>query len=156
TVHHMSGKRGFVLRDALENDIAMGLLKAGERLDEATLAQRFGVSRTPIREALLQLATTGLVEIRPHRGAVVTQVGPSRLMEMFEVMAELEGMCGRLAARRADGADLAAVTAAQRDCRAAAEANDADGYYYANERFHHAIYQASRHRFLAEQATLMH
>jgi len=152
----MSGKRGFVLRDALENDIAMGVFKAGERLDEASLAQRFGVSRTPIREALLQLATTGLVELRPHRGAVVAQVGPSRLMEMFEVMAELEGMCGRLAARRADSSDLSALATAQGECRAAAEANDTDGYSYANERFHHAIYQASRNGFLAEQATLMH
>ncbi|MDJ1159118.1 GntR family transcriptional regulator [Chelatococcus sp. SYSU_G07232] len=151
-----TAKRRHDLRETLENEIATGALKAGERLDEMSLAKRFGVSRTPIREALLQLASTGLVEIRPHRGAVVAAVGPSRLMEMFEVMAEIEAMCGRLAARRLTAADLATLRTAQEECRAAAGNGDEGAYYLANERFHHAIYRASRNGFLAEQAAALH
>ena len=68
------------------------------------LATRFGVSRTPVREALMQLDAIGLIEIRPRRGAVVIDPGPHRVYEMFEVMAELEGLAGSLAARRLDKA----------------------------------------------------
>ena len=64
-------KRSDELRDEIEEEILTGLLRPGERLEEAQLAHRFGVSRTPIREALLQLAANGLVEFRPRRGAVV-------------------------------------------------------------------------------------
>ena len=88
------------LRDQIENEILTGDMPPGFRLDEVTLANRFGVSRTPIREALFQLASAGLIEIRPRRGAVVAEVGPERMVQMFEVMAGLEGMAGRLAAER--------------------------------------------------------
>jgi DNA-binding GntR family transcriptional regulator len=144
------------LRDELENEILTGALMPGERLDEVPLANRFGVSRTPIREALMQLASAGLVEIRPRRGAVVAELGPGRLVEMFEVMAELEGMAGRLAARRHTEADAAAIRAAHEACRAAAASGDCDAYYYENERFHLAIYAASHSGFLAEQCTALH
>ena len=77
------------LRDEIENGIVTGAFAPGERLDEVQLAKRFGVSRTPIREALMQLGAIGLVEIRPRRGAVVVDPGPDRIYEMFEVMAEL-------------------------------------------------------------------
>ena len=90
------------LRESIEEEIATGKLLPGTRLDEVELATRFGVSRTPIREALRLLLGEGLVETRPQRGAVVAQVTPQRLIEMFEVMAELEAMCARLAARRID------------------------------------------------------
>jgi DNA-binding GntR family transcriptional regulator len=152
----MPGLRGIELRDALEDLIATGEFRPGERLDEIGLAGRFGVSRTPIREALHQLSAAGLVEIRPHRGAIVADVGPARLVEMFEVMAELEGMAGRLAARRLTSAHEAAILAAHQACESAARAGDPDAYYYENERFHAAIYAASRNGFLAEQALALH
>ena len=97
----MSAKRSDALRDHLEEDILTGALRPGDRLDEMSLAERFGVSRTPIREALFHLAAAGLIDNRPKRGAIVAEIGPRQLVEMFEVMAELEGMCARLAARRA-------------------------------------------------------
>src|SRR5437763_67865 len=100
------------LRESIEEEIATGRLLPGTRLDEVELAKRFGVSRTPIREALRLLLGEGLVETRPQRGAVVAQVTPQRLIEMFEVMAELEAMCARLAARRMSDAELAEVEAA--------------------------------------------
>lgn len=152
----MTDKRPLNLRDALEEEIATGRLGPGERLDEVSLGQRFGVSRTPIREALQQLAAVGLVEIRPHRGAVVAAADPHRLVEMFEVMAELEGMAVRLAARRHTEADMARIRAAHEACRQAASKGDTDAYYYENERFHHAIYEASQNDFLIEQCRLLH
>ena len=96
----MSDHQAIQIKQALEQEIVVGQLPPGKRLDEVQLAERFQVSRTPIREALQLLAANGLVQRFPRRGAFVTEIGIDSLIEMFEVMAELEGMCGRLAARR--------------------------------------------------------
>jgi DNA-binding GntR family transcriptional regulator len=140
------------LRETIEEQIATGELPPGCALDEATLAEQHGVSRTPVREALIQLAAEGLIEIRPRRGAVVTSIGPGRLLEMFEVMAELEAMCARLAARRMSTAERADLLAAHQACEAARTDQDSDAYFYCNERFHAAIYAGSHNAFLSEQA----
>jgi DNA-binding GntR family transcriptional regulator len=140
------------LREAVEEEITTGKLPPGCRLDEVELAKRFNVSRTPIREALNLLFGEGLIEMRPRRGAVVARVTPQRLIEMFEVMAELEAMCARLAARRMSEEEFAAIETAHAACRGAVEERDADAYFYANERFHFAIYTASHNTFLFEQA----
>ncbi len=144
------------LKEQLEDDIATGRLALGARLDEASLAARFGVSRTPVRELLRQLAAQGLVELRPYRGAIVSAPDPKQLMEMFEVMAELEAMCGRLAARRLTNENEADLIETFQACANAAEEGDPDAYYFENERFHRAIYKASGNAFLAEQALLLH
>lgn len=151
-VDRMSENVGRWLRDEIENAILSNEFEPGARLDETVLANRFGVSRTPVREALMQLDAIGLVEIRPRRGAVVIDPGPHRIYEMFEVMAELEGMCGRLAARRIGAEELTALREAHNRCEAAAEAGDADDYYYENEAFHDCIYRASHNGFLAGEA----
>ena len=96
----MEQRRADNIAEALEEHIFSGIFQNGDRLDEVRLAEQFGVSRTPLREALQRLALSGLVELVPRRGAFVRQPGPIELMEMFEVMAELEAVCGRLAARR--------------------------------------------------------
>lgn len=139
-------------REILENEIVLGRLGPGTHLDEVGLANRFDVSRTPVREALIELAAAGLVEIRPRRGAFVTEIGVPRLIEMFEVMAELEGMCGRLAARRLTPDGEANLLRAHEACAAAAASADADDYYRENQHFHDAIYAACRNGFLADQA----
>lgn len=139
------------IRRALEQDIVTNVLVPGERLDEASLAQRFGISRTPVREALSKLAASGLVEMRPNRGATVTRLALSELVEMFEVMAEFEGMCGRLAAQRASEQELKALTIAHESCADFAESGRSDVYYQANMAFHEAIYAASHNRFLAAE-----
>lgn len=141
-----------VLREKIEEQIATGALPPGSALDEATLVEQHGVSRTPVREALIQLAAEGLIEIRPRRGAVVTSIGPTRLSEMFEVMAELEAMCARLAARRMTEAERRALLAAHQACEAARSRDDSDAYFYCNEDFHAAIYAGSHNTFLIEQA----
>ena len=148
----MNESRASRLREEIEDQIATGELRPGARLDEVSLAQRFGVSRTPIREALQQLAAAGLIQIRPHRGAQVSAPEPKQMLEMFELMAELEAMCARLAARRAQPEDEAALRETHAACAAAAQSGDYDAYYYENERFHRAIYAASHNGFLAEQA----
>lgn len=144
------------IREALEQEIVTGVHGAGTRLDEQGLADRFGVSRTPVREAIGHLASSGLVEQIPNQGAFVRRVGLAELVEMFEVMAELEAMAGRLAARRRSPAGLAQLHAALDACDAAAQAGDTDGYYYENERFHHVIYELCGNGFLAGEASRLH
>jgi len=139
------------LREQIEEMIAVGVFKPGQHLDETELATRFGVSRTPIRETLIQLASMGLVVIRPRRGAIVAELGPQQLVEMFEVMSELESTCGRLAARRMTPEEQTALLAAHEACQAAMHAHEPDDYYYKNEVFHEAIYAGSHNQFLIEQ-----
>jgi DNA-binding GntR family transcriptional regulator len=144
--------RSETLRDAIEEMIAVGKLAPGQHLDETELAAAFGVSRTPIRETLILLASMGLVVIRPRRGAVVAELGPQELLERFEVMSELEAVIGRLAARRMTPAEQEALLAAHAACKEAVDANDPDDYYVKNEAFHEAIYAGSHNQFLVEQA----
>lgn len=148
----MRGEATPRLREALEEDIVSGRLRPGQRLDEVGLAERFEVSRTPIREALIQLASSGLVEIRPRRGAFVMLLGPRALIESFELMAEIEAACGRLAARRMTPEDKAALQAAHAACAEAVRAGEMAAYYPANAVFHQAIYAATANRVLAEEA----
>lgn len=144
------------LRETIEEMIAVGTLAPGQHLDETELATRFGVSRTPIRETLIQLASMGLVVIRPRRGAIVAELGPQQLLEMFEVMSELEATCGRLAARRMTPQEQQALLAAHLACKQARDAQEPDDYYYKNEAFHEAIYAGSHNQFLIEQTRSLH
>src|SRR5207247_10771479 len=121
------------LREAIEDKIATGAFPPGMHLDESELAQKFGVSRTPLREALIQLSSMGILLVRPRRGAVVADVSPHRLLEMFELMAELDAMCARLAVPRISGADQEELLQAQRACEAAARADDPATYYHKND-----------------------
>lgn len=145
-------KRSDLLAEAIEEKIATGVYAPGSKLDEVVLAEEFGVSRTPVREALIQLAPIGLIELRPRRGAIVAKVGPQRLWEMFEVMAELEAMCARLASRRMTEADLQKLNDAHAACEQARSQNDPDLYYGCNETLHQAIYAASHNGFLEDQS----
>lgn len=156
TARSRNQTRALELRERIEEEIATGLLMPGSRLDETALAERFGMSRTPVREALIQLTSTGMLEMWPWQGAVVPDVPPHRLVEMFEVMAGLEAMCGRLAARRLSEAEQEELLGAHKACEAALQSHDADAYYRQNEIFHHVIYKASHNSFLAEQASTLH
>jgi DNA-binding GntR family transcriptional regulator len=148
TVHSRISEK---IAETLEDRIVFGRYLPGMRLDETELAEELSVSRTPIREALTQLAFHGLIHLRPRRGAIVTQVSPQRLYEMFEVMAELEAVCARLAARRSNDDDMNTLREALLECEKTSASSDIDAYYHANERFHRAIYQASHNGFLIEK-----
>jgi DNA-binding GntR family transcriptional regulator len=152
----MERKRADRIADELEGLIFDGTFSAGERLDEVQLADRFSVSRTPIREAFQRLALSGLVQQVPRRGVFVRQPGPVELIEMFEVMAELEAVCARLSATRISDDALRDLHDTNARCNAAVAAQDADGYYRENERFHAIIYRQSGNSFLEQECLRLH
>ena len=140
---------------AIENDILEGRLRPGDRLEEIGLARRFQVSRTPIREALRQLAASRLIELKPRLGATVARPTSAEVVELFEVVAELEGIAARLAAERMEAADLAAIEAAHAACQRAAGGDDAAAYYRVNGEFHRAIHAAARNLVLVEEIRVL-
>ena len=135
----------------IESEILEGRLKPGDRLDELALTRRFEVSRTPIREALRLLSSSRLVELRPRLGATVAQPTAGEVVELFELVAELEGIAARLAAERMDDADLAAIEGAHQACQQAAGGDDAAAYYRINGEFHRTIHKAAKNRVLVEE-----
>lgn len=139
------------LRARIEHEILTFKIKPGERLDEMRLAIQHGTSRTPVREALRQLAASGLIELRAHRGAVVVQLGVPELANMFEVMAWLESACARFAAERCTPDCLEAIRVAHENCRFWVDAQPHDEYYEANASFHESIYRASHNAFLIHE-----
>lgn len=139
------------LRQVLEEEIATGQLAPGERMEEVALAGRFGVSRTPIREALQMLSASGLVELRPRRGAIVASLSLERLLEMFEMMAELEATCGRLAARRMTDEERNELKRQHQICGQTDNTSGIDHYYRENVRFHGLIYAGAHNSFIAEE-----
>ncbi len=139
------------LKLKIENEILMFNLKPGDRLDECRLADRYGSSRTPVREALRLLAAEGLVRIRPHRSAVVAGLSIAELMDLFEMMAIYEGACARLAASHATPEEIAEMERANEACRQNSEADDVESYCLTNAQFHEAIYNASHNRHLIKQ-----
>lgn len=144
------GSRADELAQRLADDIVDGRLFPGIRLEEQELAQRFKVSRTPVREALQLLAATGLVERRPNRGAVVATISGERLAEMFEVMAELEAVCARLSAERMTTRERNALEVLHRDAAGFVRSGDRDSYEAANRQFHASLYRGSHNRELEE------
>ncbi|MBD9528745.1 MULTISPECIES: GntR family transcriptional regulator [Paracoccus] len=144
------------IRNALENAIVQGLYPPGARLDPEALEREFDCSRTPIREALHHLEASGLVRVFPKRGTFVTEWSAEELAERFEVMAEIEASCGRLAARRILESEMQALERAHDACRQRAEAGDVEGYYAKNSEFHHSIYRAAHNAFLEKEASRLH
>lgn len=138
------------LRRVIEAAIINGELPPGTRLEEQELAKRYNVSRTPVRETLRLLASSGLVEMRARQGAVVATLTIPKLIEMFQVMAELEGACARLAARRTSPERLRRMTDSHQACVKALADNDPERFYEANRLFHEAIYAASNNQFLED------
>ena len=139
------------LRQKLEEAIAAGRLEPGSRLDEQEIAQRFGVSRTPVREAFRLMAANHLVELRGRQGAIVRAIKAEALIEMFQVMAELEGLCARLAARRVPQTWGDEISKIHQRLIAAGETGNVDLFYDVNQEFHEAIYDASRNAYVADQ-----
>jgi DNA-binding GntR family transcriptional regulator len=138
------------LRLQLADEIVRGLISPGAALDETELARRFGVSRTPVREAIRQLDASGLVEVRAHRGAVVARPSEERLIGMFEAMAELEALCAGLAAERMTAPERGALEAVHEELRALMHGSDPQHYHEVNEAFHATIYAGAHNSYLAE------
>jgi DNA-binding GntR family transcriptional regulator len=139
------------LARTIENEILTGVLKPGDPLDERFLSERFEMSRTPVREALIKLSISELVTISRGRGAVVTSIAVPELIEMFEVMGELEALCAQLAARRILQEEFQHLASLYERCCQLRDSRDPDGYYVANMDFHEAIYSASKNGYLERQ-----
>jgi DNA-binding GntR family transcriptional regulator len=138
------------LRLQLADEIVRGALAPGAPLDETDIAKRFSVSRTPVREALRQLAASGLVDARAHRGAVVARPSIDRLSGMFEAMAELEAICASLAAERMSAAERHGLEAIHEELRVLSYTGNPERFHEVNERFHNAIYAGSQNAYIAE------
>src|SRR3954451_1923693 len=138
------------LRLQLTDEIFRGAMAPGAALDETDIAGGFSVSRTPVREALRQLAASGLVDARAHRGAVVARPSLDRLTGMFEAMAELEALCAGLAAERMPAAERQSLEAVHEELRVLSHAGNPERFHEVNERFHNAIYAGSQNGYIAE------
>lgn len=136
----------------LMEEISVGELSPGMRLDEAGLADRFGVSRTPIREALSRLTAQGILVPGEKRGVFVAEYSREELAQIFEAMHEIESACARIASQRLSLLARTEIEFAQAECMAAAEAGDRPAYLRANEGFHLAIYKATGNPYMAEIA----
>jgi DNA-binding GntR family transcriptional regulator len=144
------GGRANEIRNALQDEIESGQLPPGSPLDERALAARFQVSRTPVREALQQLAARDLVRIAPRQGMSVARLSISQVRAIMETIGELEGVCAKLAARRVDDELRARLDAALQHCQDAAIQGGTEEYAQANTAFHEAIYVGSRNPYLAD------
>jgi DNA-binding GntR family transcriptional regulator len=128
---------------ALRRAIVSGLLQPGEALSETVLAQRFKVSRTPVREALKQLERERLVEIVPRVGTYVRNVTGEEVLDALVVKEALEGAAARLLAARPDAPEIAALVQVTQDFERAAAAGDLPRVVEANRRFHELIHRGS-------------
>ncbi|HEY8418141.1 MAG TPA: GntR family transcriptional regulator [Limnochordales bacterium] len=143
--------RAELVYEALRDDIFNNRLRPGERVSEERIAQRLKVSRTPVREALKRLHAEGLVEITPHRGAVVRDPSGEELAELCTVREVLEGLAARLAARSISDVELYTLERLINEMDAAAREDRIDDLIQYNHQFHESIWLATRNRYLARQ-----
>jgi DNA-binding GntR family transcriptional regulator len=128
--------------------IYAGTLPAGSWIDELALAKSFGLSRTPLREALKVLEKEGLVRNVPRQGSFVTELSAEDLEELFPIMAMLEARCALEATRKASDADIRGLEAIHAELERCAATGDAAGYYAANDQFHVRLEMLSGNRWL--------
>ena len=134
----------------LTEEIISGALPPGAALEEIALAERFKVSRTPIRQALRELAARGMIELKPRKGGIVTSIGVDDLADMLEAMCELEALCCRICAERMSAVQkkqLELVHLQSQEC--VANGDDA-GYLLLNKKFHNLICAGAHNRSLSE------
>jgi DNA-binding GntR family transcriptional regulator len=134
------------VKDRMLRWILEGELAPGSRIIETRVARQLGTSQAPVREALRDLATLGLVEMHPYRGARVREPEPTELVEAMEVRGELEAIAARQAAARIDETTLATMRALLDDMRASATRGDAHTQALQNSEFHDCVIEASGNR----------
>ncbi len=134
------------VKDRMLRWILEGELAPGSRIIETRVARQLGTSQAPVREALRDLATLGLVEMHAYRGARVREPAPTELVEAMEVRGELEAIAARQAATRIDATTLAAMHTLLDDMRASAERGDAHLQAVQNSEFHTCVIRASGNR----------
>ena len=142
-----------LVRDDVLGLILKGVLTPGQRINEPDVATRLGVSRVPVREALRELESSGLVVARKHAGVFVRQLVAPEIRDLYQMRALLDGFAGRQAALRpaaANAALLAVLDDATERMSQAAQRQDVQSYYGENLRFHWAIIEAAGNQSLTE------
>lgn len=135
------------------SEIRAGKLMPGDRLTETDLAQRFGISRTPVREAIRQLEADGLVSHTPRLGATIRSLDHAEISELYDMRAVLEGTAARFAARAASDVELGELSSIH---EAMAKTRTGEDLYRLNQQFHGALLDAARNRFLVRSVDAIH
>jgi len=143
------------VRAEIESRIVSGVLAPGAALDEARLSEMFSVSRTPVREALLQLATLGFIRIVPRSGIYVVRLSPRDLASMYEVLAQSEGLCARLVINRINDEQLSMLRQLHADGKTYAEKGEIEAFIDYNKAFHESLYRTCGNYYLVEQILLI-
>lgn len=139
-----------MVRMAIEQDIFSGRLAPGSPIDEDALSERFSVSRTPVREAMLQLIESGLVEKSARQRATVARLNIRRLLQAFEALSEVEGICARLATRRMTKSERDALVENYELGAKALAANDKEEFFRLGRRFHAIVIAGTHNDVLIE------
>ena len=143
------------IRDILEHEIISGTRMPGDRLDEPRLTRQFDASRTPVREALVELASAGLVEMHPHRSAVVAEISVGQVIELYEVLAELEGLSARLAARRMTNEERFTIRSLHAELGRSIKNGDRAGFPALNKKFHDLIHAGAHNDVLGDEIAVL-
>lgn len=139
-----------IVRRTIENDIFSGRLLPGAPIDEDEIAARFSISRTPVREAMLVLTQNGLIEKLPRRGSIVARLDLAKMIQLFEVTAELESVCAGFAATRISDEEKKLLREIHEQADRALAANEQTEYGRLGGRFHALIMLASHNKVLVE------
>ncbi len=153
----LSGQKKRIIQPALHEKavnklrelIVRGELKAGERIAESAVCEAFGISRTPLREALKLLMAEGLVELRPNRGATITPLRAPEMAALFETMSGIERFAAELAATRLSKTEIRRLHSLQQRMERCFEAGDRDGYFRINQDIHRLIVTGAKNEVLA-------
>ena len=132
----------------LAEDIITGTIKPGEKLEEQAIAERFKVSRTPVRDAFKQLVSTGLIDSKPHRGVTVINLEIEQLSELFEALGEIEALCARLSAQRMTVVERKNLQNLHHRSQEVLGSDDILSYSDLNEQIHFAIHEGSHNAAL--------
>ncbi len=143
------------LVDRLREMIIDGRLEPGEKIPEKALCERFGVSRTPLREAVKILASEGFVELTPHRGAKVVKLTLKDFEEALPIMGALDAVAGELACQNATEEEIAELAALTDRMTERFEARDLEGYYKLNARIHALIMEMARNPTLTRSTRVL-
>ncbi|NYT38942.1 GntR family transcriptional regulator [Allopusillimonas soli] len=139
------------IRQLIEEDIRSGVLLPGDVIDEQELAARFEVSRTPVREALLQLEAQNILISQPRQGMVVAKMDIQQLLAIWELLCEMEGVCVRLACERMSDEERQQLVRVHEQAQGVVDADDVDGWRAMNHAFHDVLYQGSRNPYLRQE-----
>jgi len=139
----------------VESQISQRVLLPGDPVDEESLMAQFGVSRTPVREAILRLKAEGLVSSISRGGAIVAKMDFAQLLAVWELLAELEGLSARYACERMTRQQRQALADAHHAARDVVARNDEVGWQQANMTFHEVLYEGSRNPYLRQEILRM-